>query len=51
MIFIGIPFVVRTVQPVLIDLDAEIEEAAASLGANRWQTMSRVILPSLIRRC
>jgi sulfate transport system permease protein len=48
MIFIGIPFVVRTVQPVLIDLDAEIEEAAASLGANRWQTVFRVILPSLV---
>ena len=48
MIFIGIPFVVRTVQPVLIDLDVEIEEAAASLGASRWQTIWRVILPSLI---
>src|SRR5215207_6219937 len=48
MIFIGIPFVVRTVQPVLIDLDPEIEEAAASLGANRWHTVSKVILPSLI---
>ncbi|MGN6410638.1 MAG: sulfate ABC transporter permease subunit CysT [Nitrobacter sp.] len=48
MVFIGIPFVVRTVQPVLIDLDPEIEEAAASLGANRWQTVSRVILPSLL---
>jgi sulfate transport system permease protein len=48
MIFIGIPFVVRTVQPVLIDLDAEIEEAAASLGASRWHTVSKVILPSLI---
>src|SRR5712672_384867 len=47
MIFIGIPFVVRTVQPVLIDLDPEIEEAAASLGANRWHTIWRVILPSL----
>src|SRR6478672_13647391 len=47
MIFIGIPFVVRTVQPVLIDLDVEIEEAAASLGANRWHTVSKVILPSL----
>jgi sulfate/thiosulfate transport system permease protein len=47
MIFIGIPFVVRTVQPVLMDLDAEIEEAAACLGANRWQTVTRVILPSL----
>jgi sulfate/thiosulfate transport system permease protein len=48
MIFIGIPFVVRTVQPVLLDLDVEIEEAAASLGANRWHTVFRVILPSLI---
>ncbi len=48
MVFIGIPFVVRTVQPVLIDLDKEIEEAAASLGANRWNTVSRVILPSLV---
>jgi sulfate/thiosulfate transport system permease protein len=48
MIFIGIPFVVRTVQPVLIDLDVEIEEAAASLGANRWQAVVRVILPSLV---
>ena len=51
MVFIGIPFVVRTVQPVLIDLDPEIEEAAASLGANRWHTVFRVILPSLFRRC
>jgi len=48
MIFIGIPFVVRTVQPVLLDLDPEIEEAAASLGANRWHTVFRVILPSMI---
>jgi len=48
MIFIGIPFVVRTVQPVLIDLDVEIEEAAISLGADRWQTVSRVILPGLV---
>ena len=48
MIFIGIPFVVRTVQPVLLDLDAEIEEAAASLGAGRWHTVSKVILPSLM---
>jgi sulfate/thiosulfate transport system permease protein len=47
MVFIGIPFVVRTVQPVLIDLDPEIEEAASSLGANRWQIIWRVILPSL----
>ncbi|MCC2668732.1 MAG: sulfate transporter, inner rane subunit CysT [Armatimonadetes bacterium] len=48
LIFIGLPFVVRTVQPVLEDLDAEIEEAAASLGANRWQTIRRVILPPLV---
>ncbi|HWZ37141.1 MAG TPA: sulfate ABC transporter permease subunit CysT [Bradyrhizobium sp.] len=48
MVFIGIPFVVRTVQPVLIELDPEIEEAATSLGANRWQTVTRVILPSLV---
>ncbi len=45
--FIGLPFVVRTVEPVLQDLDAEIEEAALSLGANRWQTFSRVIFPTL----
>ena len=47
LIFIGIPFVVRTVQPVLEDLDREIEEAAASLGASRLQTFSRVILPAI----
>jgi len=45
--FIGLPFIVRTVQPVLEDLDPELEEAAASLGANRWQTLWRVILPLL----
>jgi sulfate transport system permease protein len=45
LIFIGLPFVVRTVQPVLEDLDTEIEEAAASLGAHRWQTFRHVILP------
>jgi sulfate transport system permease protein len=45
--FIGLPFVVRTVQPVLEDLEAETEEAAASLGANRWQTFSKVIFPAL----
>jgi sulfate transport system permease protein len=45
--FIGLPFVVRTVQPVLEDLDVEIEESAASLGANRRQTFVRVILPEL----
>jgi sulfate transport system permease protein len=45
--FIGLPFVVRTVQPVLEDLDRELEEAAASLGANRWQTFTKVILPAI----
>ncbi len=45
--FIGLPFVVRTVQPVLEDLEAEAEEAAVSLGANRWQAFTRVILPAL----
>ena len=46
--FIGLPFVVRTVQPVLQDLDVEVEEAAASLGANRWQTFRQVILPTVL---
>lgn len=46
--FIGLPFVVRTLQPALEELDAEAEEAAASLGANRWQTFWRVILPSVL---
>lgn len=46
--FIGLPFVVRTVQPVLQDLDVEIEEAAASLGASRWQIFTRVLLPSIL---
>lgn len=45
--FIGLPFVVRTVQPVLADLQAEVEEAAATLGASRWQTIHRVVLPAL----
>jgi len=45
--FIGLPFVVRTVQPVLEDLEAETEEAAASLGANRWQTFQKIILPAV----
>jgi sulfate/thiosulfate transport system permease protein len=45
--FIGLPFVVRTVQPVLQELEAEVEEAAASLGASRWQTFRRVLLPAL----
>lgn len=47
MIFIGVPFVVRTVQPVLLDLEIEVEEAAASLGASRWHIVTKVILPSL----
>ena len=46
--FIGLPFVVRTVQPVLEDLEPELEEAAACLGANRWQTFRYVILPSVL---
>jgi sulfate/thiosulfate transport system permease protein len=46
--FIGLPFVVRTVQPVLEDLDADVEEAAESLGASRWQTWRRVILPTVL---
>lgn len=45
--FIGLPFVVRTVQPVLQDLDREVEEAATTLGANRWQTFWAVIIPEL----
>ena len=45
--FVGLPFVVRTVQPILEDLDPESEEAAASLGSTRWQTFRNVILPTL----
>jgi sulfate transport system permease protein len=45
--FIGLPFVIRTVQPVLEDLDLDMEEAAATLGASRWQTIKSVILPVL----
>ncbi len=45
--FVGLPFVVRTVQPVLEDIDPEIEEAAATLGASRWVTFRRVLLPGL----
>ena len=48
LIFVGLPFIVRTVQPVLADLDPEIEQAAASLGASRWQTLRKVVLPSLM---
>jgi sulfate transport system permease protein len=46
--FIGLPFVIRTVQPVLEDLDTEFEEAAAVLGAGRWQTFRHVLLPILL---
>ncbi|GLR11810.1 sulfate ABC transporter permease subunit CysT [Chitinimonas viridis] len=46
--FIGLPFVVRTVQPVLQDLEAELEEAAACLGANRWQTFCKIIFPAAL---
>ncbi len=47
MIFIGLPFVVRTLQPVIEDLDPEVEEAATSLGATRFKVIRRVILPYL----
>jgi len=48
LIFIGVPFVVRTVQPVLEDLDLELEEAAVSLGASRWQAFCHVVLPTIL---
>lgn len=48
MMFIGIPFVVRTVQPVLEELEAEVEEAAATLGAGRWRIFRTILLPDLI---
>ncbi len=48
MVFIGLPFVVRTLQPVLEDFEAAQEEAAASLGATRWQTFWRVVFPQLL---
>ena len=47
LVFVGLPFVVRTVQPVLEDFDPESEEASSSLGATRWQTFKNVILPAL----
>jgi len=47
LIFIGLPFVVRTVQPVLEDAEKELEEAATCLGASRWQTFTRIIFPSI----
>jgi sulfate transport system permease protein len=48
LVFVSLPFVIRTLQPVLAELDAEQEEAAASLGASRWQTFRHVILPALV---
>jgi sulfate transport system permease protein len=48
LLFIGLPFIVRTLQPVLEDLSSEYEEAAATLGADRWQTFTRVILPIVL---
>ncbi len=51
LVFIGLPFMVRTAQPAIADLDRETEEAAASLGAGRWQTFRRVLLPSLVPAC
>ena len=48
LIFVGLPFVVRTVQPVMEEFDRDVEEAAATLGANRFQTIRRVILPGLM---
>ncbi|MBN8933352.1 MAG: sulfate ABC transporter permease subunit CysT, partial [Rhizobium pusense] len=47
LIFIGLPFVVRTVQPVMEEIDRQVEEVAATLGANRFQTITRILLPSL----
>jgi sulfate transport system permease protein len=47
LIFIGLPFVVRTLQPVLADVQRDVEEAASSLGASRWQVLARVVLPEL----
>ena len=48
LMFVGIPFVIRSVQPVLAEIEVELEEAAASLGASRWQTFRHVILPALL---
>ena len=47
LIFVGLPFVVRTVQPLIAELERELEEASATLGATRWQTLARVMLPPL----
>lgn len=51
LVFIGLPFVVRVAQPVLAEVERELEEAAATLGAGRWQIVRRVVLPALCRRC
>jgi sulfate/thiosulfate transport system permease protein len=48
LVFIGLPFVIRTLQPAIEEIDRETEEAAASLGATRWQTFTRVILPAIL---
>jgi sulfate/thiosulfate transport system permease protein len=48
LVFVGLPFVIRTVQPVLEDLDMELEDAAASLGAGRWMTVRRVVIPTIV---
>ena len=48
LIFVGLPFVVRTVEPIIEEIDKEVEEAAATLGASRWQTITRVLAPGLL---
>jgi sulfate/thiosulfate transport system permease protein len=48
LVFVGLPFIVRTVQPILAELDVELEEASATLGASRWQTVRRVLAPPLV---
>ncbi|WP_395665927.1 sulfate ABC transporter permease subunit CysT [Methylocella sp.] len=48
LVFVGLPFIVRTVQPVILDLEKDVEEASASLGATRVQTLARVVLPALL---
>src|SRR5260370_2111424 len=48
LVFTGLPFVVRTVQPVLASVDPELEEAAATLGSNRWRTFWRILVPEIL---
>ena len=48
LLFVGLPFIVRTVEPILQDAEKELEEASLSLGATRWQTFYKVILPSIL---